>query len=535
MVLYRIVEGDLNRMEHMGYLAKRVFINKELLNDHFIDVCFTHKNERQVWYCRKDESRIMYGICLNEKMQERFFNEIGTGFENADFEEKLQTYFEKCPADDYYKIMFTFFEGNNEISTVPHSIMFDRESDVHVLMTNHQCINTDLSSDPLEHYLFEMIMNSVEEFQIGEADKIKVCVHSNSYEIIDNGSGIVVEDSERFKDYEWKRILVYPHLIYEYPRIFAPDPEKFQSLDYLSTEYNRASVFKKCPMYYYKYSLPKGKWYPGETLALAKSLAKSMSIVTVRDNKEYSFKFRNGYCTSGRMINDISDFKRGTHIKWEPDECCFKNINISLESLAAFLQRQAALNAGLHIDLDFKGEIYTFYYPSGIEEYLHSKEDSLTTIGKRKVKISTYYDEETTNHEEIEFCLAVGNEGFLESYHNYRPMKYGATVDNVYDEIQKQFNKWLAGSQLAIENNEYKNIEVTLEEIKNHFCVVIASCSEYTAYCTAMNIAVNNHYFEVAIQESIKNIIRKYFNDFSKEEKIEQSKKIVDVILSSRK
>ena len=517
----------------MGYLVKRAFLNKSIKNDYFIDVCVTHRNERLLWYCQKEDYRMMYGICLDEKMQEDFFKKINSDYTDDDFEDKVQAYFNNSPKEDYGKIMRSFFSETG-IGVVPHKIKFDRESDSHVLMTDPNNIGPTLSDDHLEHYLFELIMNSVEEFQIGEANEIKVCVRSNTYEIIDNGSGIAVEDSERFKDYEWKRILVYPHLIHEYPKIFAPEPEKFQYMDYLSTEYNRASVFKKCPTYYYKFSLPKGKWYPGETLARTKSLAKSMKITTVRNDKEYSFEFKNGYCTSGRVINEISNLIRGTHIMWEPDECCFENITISLESLVSFLRRQAFLNAGLHIVLDYEGEIFNFIYSGGIEEYLLTK-DTFLPIGKRKVKISTYLDENTTNHEEIELCLAVGDIGLLESYHNYCPMKYGATVDNVYEEIQEKFKKWLAGSQLAIENNEYKNIEATLEEIKNHFCVVIASYSEYTAYCTAMNIAVNNHYFEVAIQESIKNIIRKYFNDFSKEEKIEQSKKIVDVILSSRK
>ncbi len=518
----------------MGYLVKRAFLNKNIKNDYFIDVCVTHRNERLLWYCQKDDYRMMYGICFDEKMQDDFFEKINSNYTDDDFEEKVQVYFNKFPKEDYGKIMRSFFNEIGGIGVVPHKIKFDRESDSHVLMTDPNNIGPTLSDDYLEHYLFELIMNSVEEFQIGKADEIKVCVRSNTYEIIDNGSGIGVEDSERFKDYEWKRILVYPHLIYEYPKIFAPEPEKFQYMDYLSSEYNRASVFKKCPSYYYKYSLPKGKWFPGETLARAKSFAKSMKITTVRNDKEYSFEFKNGYCTSGRVISETSNLRQGTHITWEPDECCFENITVSLESLVSFLQRQAFLNAGLHIVLDYEGEIFNFNYSGGIEEYLLTK-DTFLPIGKRKVKISTYFDENTTNHEEIELCLAVGNIGFLESYHNYCPMKYGATVDNVYEEIQEQFNKWLAGSQLAIENNEYKNIEISLEEIKDHFCVVISSCSEYTAYCTAMNIAVKNSYFELAIKESIKDIIKKYFNGLPKEEKVEQSKKIVDIILSKRK
>lgn len=519
----------------MGYLVKRAFLNKSIKNDYFIDVCVTHKNERLLWYCQKEDYRMMYGICLDEKMQDDFFKKINSDYTDDDFEEKVQVYFNIFPKEDYGKIMRSFFSKIGGIGVVPHKIKFDRESDSHVLMTDPNNIGPTLSDDHLEHYLFELIMNSVEEFQIGEANEIKVCVRSNTYEIIDNGSGIAVEDSERFKDYEWKRILVYPHLIHEYPKIFALDPDKFQFMDYLNSEYKQASVFKKCPSYYYKYSLPKGKWFPGETLARAKSFAKSMKITTIRNDREYSFEFKNGYCTSGRVISEISNLKRGTRIMWEPDECCFKNVTISLESLTEFLKRQAFLNAGLHIVLDYEGEFYTFDYQNGIQDYLLTKAPSLHPIGKRKVKISTCFDKTSTNHEEIELYLAVGNIGLIESYHNYRPMKYGSTVDNVYEEILKQFNKWLAGSQLAIENNKYKNIEATLEEIKNHFCVVISSYSGYTAYSTAMNIAVKNSYFEVAIQESIKDIIRKYFNGFPKEEKVEQSKKIVDILISTRK
>ena len=158
----------------MGYLVKRAFLNKSIKNDYFIDVCITHRNERLLWYCQKEDYRMMYGICLDEKMQDDFFKKINSDYTDDDFEEKVQVYFNIFSKADYGKIMRSFFS------------------------------------------------------------EIKVCVRSNTYEIIDNGSGIAVEDSERFKDYEWKRILVYPHLIHEYPKIFALDPDKFQFMDYLN-------------------------------------------------------------------------------------------------------------------------------------------------------------------------------------------------------------------------------------------------------------------------------------------------------------
>ena len=94
--------------QHMGYLAKRVFLNKSIKNDHFIDVCFSHKNERQVWYCRKDEHRILYGVCLDEKMQNVFFREINSNYTDEDFEEKVQEYFNNSPKEDYGEIMRFF-------------------------------------------------------------------------------------------------------------------------------------------------------------------------------------------------------------------------------------------------------------------------------------------------------------------------------------------------------------------------------------------------------------------------------------------
>ena len=58
--------------KHMGFLAKRIFLNKDIDNNYFIDICFTHKNERLLWYCQKGGLGMMYGICFDEKISEIF-------------------------------------------------------------------------------------------------------------------------------------------------------------------------------------------------------------------------------------------------------------------------------------------------------------------------------------------------------------------------------------------------------------------------------------------------------------------------------
>ena len=70
------------------------------------------------------------------------------------------------------------------------------------------------SEDKYSDFLFEMIMNAVEEFQIGESTEITVKIMGDTYEIIDDGSGIGVEDSKLLKDYEWKRIMMYPGIFF---------------------------------------------------------------------------------------------------------------------------------------------------------------------------------------------------------------------------------------------------------------------------------------------------------------------------------
>lgn len=76
----------------------------------------------------------------------------------------------------------------------------------------------------MQNLLFEMIMNSVEEFQIGSGTTISVRKNGTVYEIEDDGSGIPVEYSEEFKDYEWRRIFMLPSLVHDYDALLSENP-----------------------------------------------------------------------------------------------------------------------------------------------------------------------------------------------------------------------------------------------------------------------------------------------------------------------
>ena len=520
---------------HMGYLIKRIFINAQITNDHFIDVCTTHRNERLLWYCHKSEHRGLYGICLDEKMQESFFKLVGSDFESTDFERKVQVYFGEFTPDNYSKV-FHGLRGDNLIAgNIPHHIKFDRESDPHVLMTDSTFIFHSLSDDMCEDCLFELIMNSVQEFQLGEAKAIMIKVSKDVYEISDDGSGIAVEDGEEFKDYEWKRMLIYPHLIFKYPELFS-SKELQNGNSILHSKYHQSGYYKKAPKYHYKMSLPKSKEAPGSSLAHVQCYAKSMQITTIRGLNKFSFAFENGYCTSGRIICDAKDGEKGTHIVWSPDECCFYNTIVSFESLSVFLERQAFLNPGLKITLDYNGLKHDYCFLNGIKDYLATRIcDLMLPIKTMHFSFVTQYDEKEKNEEELSLVLGIGSNGFVEAYHNYRTIRYGSTVDRINESITDWLNRYIQSHQFVSKYKEYDKVQLTVEEVKKHFCVVVTSFAEYSYYTNEGQKGLDDPFFEVAIQKSIKTLLNAYFGDWwIKDEELEKAKKLVDLISKTR-
>ena len=518
---------------HMGYLIKRVFINKQINDDHFLDVCVTHRGERLIWYCKKSEHRGLYGFCMDEITQKVFFDKIGTDYNADDFDIKVQRFFANFQPDDYFEAFHSLQGDSGLIGNTPHHIRFDRESDPHVLMTDGSVIYHSLSEDICENFLFELIMNSVQEFQNGEAREINVRVQNDKYEIIDDGAGIAVEDREDLKDLEWKRILVYPHLVFDYPNRSSQENDSHDAYDF-GVYYNNTDYCKKTPQYYYKGSMPKNKSVHNASIAHAQCYAKTMSVTTTRGSKNYSFQFKNGYCVSGRICKDAGDDERGTHITWVPDNCCFHKTIVQFESLSLFLERQAFLNPGLKIALDYNGSKHNYYFPNGIKDYLAARVGNLQLpIKKMEFSFVTQYDELRKNEEELDFVLGVGSNGFAEAFHNYREVKYGVTLDPIFEMITDWLNKYIR-NHLRSTNPKYEKVQITIDDVKKHFCVVVASFAEYTDYVNEAQKGLDDPFFDVAVKKSIKSILSDYFGGWwGNEKQQEEAWKIIDLIIGA--
>ena len=521
----------------MGYLVKRIFLNKNIKNDHFLDICITHRNQQLLWYCCKSDHKGMFGICMDEKAQESFFERIGTDCDPEDFEEKVQLYFKKYEPENYYQALRDSLGDNAVVGNIPHNIKFDREADPHVVLCDGTTAFSEFSfsEDKCEHFLFEMIMNAVEEFQIGEATEITVNVKGDTYEIIDDGSGIGVEDSELLKDYEWKRIMMYPGIIFKYPDMF-PDPDEANLDNFMLSKYYDSGFYKKTPKYSYNHSYPKKTAMPMGTIAHAQVFSSATNITTIRNSKKYSFQFKNGYCISGRTIQDANVGEKGTHIVWTPDSCCFCNVKIPFNHIATFLEQQAFLNPGLKISFDYDGEKYDYYFSNGMSDYLESKiENPIMPIIKTKFSFVTEYSETSKNEEELEFVMGIVSNGFLESYHNYRKLKYGVTVNNIYEQITEKINEYIHTSRFSYEYKEYEKLNVSVEDVKKHFCVVISSLSEYSFYSNEACKGLSDVFFEAAIKKTIISSINQIFNDWNPDEdELEKAKEIIDMIIESK-
>lgn len=496
----------------MGYLKERIFLT-ESTNNYYVDIAVSNSGEELWWYCDKNRDTY-YSAYLDQENRERLFIYMGDKFSGDTLEDKLKSYIKATmPEDITLHVVDLFKESGIEwhpglynhpklMEEDPHHVMSDRESLFDILNREDRCKNL----------LFEMIMNSVEEFQIGKGTTIAIKKSGSVYEIKDDGSGIPVEHTDEFKDYEWQRIFIQPKLRHDYYKLLSDNPEEQITVDMLlNSKYDKSKYYKECPRFSYKHTRPKGEFYPGSTLAHAQCYAKTMKIETVRSNRLYAMEFADGYCVKERTIMQENTREVGTHIIWAPSECCFKSVDIPVEDIISFVDQQALLNPGLKFVVSEGDMISEIQYSDGAKAYISAKAENLyMPIVTRKFDLR-YYAEGTENHEELEISISFALTGFQESYHNYRRMNYGSTVDHIVEDVTAWLNDFTSHSVFVINNKEFKGIIVSKEAIENSLCLVVDTHSEYSSYLNEAMNGLDYDLFRATIKTAVRNILSNLF------------------------
>ncbi|KAI4835101.1 DNA gyrase subunit B [Plasmodium brasilianum] len=215
--------------------------------------------------------------------------------------------------------------------------------------------NTDTKG--LHQLLFEIIDNSVDEYNNFECNEIKLVIHNDeSVTIEDNGRGIPCDIHEKTKKSALETVLTVLHsgakffdddsemqegeahrkktdadseggenkniLIHERLKANVTNKGKTNNSDGSNkAEEKKGKIVTKENLQKYKYS----SGLHGVGLSVANALSSFMKVKVFRNNKMYSIELEKGKVKKELSVCNCPINKRGTQIHYKPDSTIFKN------------------------------------------------------------------------------------------------------------------------------------------------------------------------------------------------------------------
>ena len=343
-----------------------------------------------------------------------------------------------------------------------------------------------------QHSFLEILANSVDEAREGYGTKIIVKKYLDlSIEVEDFGRGVPLGFNEKEGRWNWELVFC----------------ELYAGGKYDNNDENSA----------YEFSL--GLNGLGATATQYSS--RYMQVRSYNGKTLSSMDFKRGEPAGELSVTDIQPGmkKKGTVIRWLPDDAVFKEIDIPVEYLAATLRRQAFVNAGIRFILQVetargKFEESEFYYENGVADYIAEITDgisltqpvlwSLETKGRDREDMDDYKVKA-----QVTFCF-VKSAGLSEYYHNSSFLEYGGAPDKaVRTAFTYAIDKYIK-AQGKYNKNESK---ISYQDIGDNLAVIINSASTQTSYENQTKKAITNAFIAKALTEFIKTNLEIYLTE----------------------
>ena len=208
----------------------------------------------------------------------------------------------------------------------------------------------DLGHRGLHHIVYEAVDNSIDEAMAGYCTEITVIINKDkSLTVIDDGRGIPVD--------------IHP-------------TQKKPALEVVMTMLHAGGKFDKG-----SYKVSGG--LHGVGVSVTNALSEWMEVEVYRDGKIYHQRYERGKKSSN--VEEIGkSARRGTKVRFLPDEKIFTNIEFDFETLAQRLMELAFLNKGLKITLkdERNGEKREFMYKGGISSFVKYLDQNRSPVHK---------------------------------------------------------------------------------------------------------------------------------------------------------
>lgn len=340
-----------------------------------------------------------------------------------------------------------------------------------------------------QHSFFEILSNSIDEAREGYGKEITITVYRDrTIEVDDRGRGVPLDFNKKEGKYNWE--LVYCEL-------------------YAGGKYDNNDKGA------YKYSLGLN----GLGACATQYSSEFMDVYSYKNDIMYEIHFEKGNAVSKLKTTALEgrDRRTGTLTRWRPDLEVFTDTNIPKEYYLDVLHKQAVVNAGLRLVLNYQGsdgkfEKTEFLYKNGISDYIGEITNNtfLTAPVKWDMSAKGRDREDKKDYElkaEIAFCVSNTN-SLLEYYHNSSFLEHGGSPDKaVKRAFTSELDKYLKANGKYTRNES----KITFNDIQDCLVLVINSFSTQTSYENQTKKSITNKFIEDSLCDFIRSKLEIYF------------------------
>lgn len=338
-----------------------------------------------------------------------------------------------------------------------------------------------------EHSFFEILSNSIDEAREGFGKVINVTFMSDhTITVEDFGRGVPLDWNEKEGRYNWE--LVYCEL-------------------YAGGKYNNSESAV------YEFSLGTN----GLGACATQCASEFMDVVAYTDGVRYSISFKKGEPASELKKEPCPPRKTGTVTTWRPDIEVFTDINIPREYVKDLLKRQAVVNAGLTLALNWQQpdgsfEKDEFVYENGIVDYIAER------VGPAYITDTAFFSSEREGKDredkksyklKMQFAFCFSNDvNFIEYYHNSSYLEHGGSPDKA----ARSAFVWAIDHYLK-NNGKYNKNEskISFSDVEDSLVLVTNSFSTQASYENQTKKAITNTFIAEAMTDFFKHSLEVYF------------------------
>jgi len=238
----------------------------------------------------------------------------------------------------------------------------------------------DISSRGLNHLVYEVVDNSIDEVMAGYCNTIRVTLNKDgSVTVADDGRGIPVD--------------IHP-------------TEKRPALEVVMTVLHAGGKFDKS-----SYKVSGG--LHGVGVSVVNALSEWCEVEVCRDGQVYFQRYKIGIPETDLKVIGKSK-STGTKTTFFPDKSIFKKAELSFDILAERMRELAFLNEGLEINIsdEDSGKKHTFMYKGGLVEFIDYLNENRTPL-HRPILVSGERDDVS-----VEIAIQY-NDSYIENIFSY--------------------------------------------------------------------------------------------------------------------